>query len=158
MKYTLAALALVALAGTAGAQTPTRPPLSATVTPSGGAPTTPGATMLQRPEGSGGAMLPSTGAAGSPSPGVNLPSANAPGENPRAASAPNAVMAPNTPNTPIPPNAPGSNGAARKIQADGYKNVQGLTRGSDGKWHGTAMRGGTMVAVQVDARGVVSSE
>ena len=157
MKYTLVTLALVAVAGSASAQT-TRPPLSATVTPSGGAPTTPGATTLQRPEGSGGVMLPSTGAAGSGSPGVNLPSTNNPDGNPRATMAPNAVRAPNTANTPIPPNAPGSNGAARRIQADGYKNVQGLTRGSDGKWHGTAMRGSTMVAVQVDARGNVSSE
>jgi hypothetical protein len=71
--------------------------------------------------------------------------------------APSAV-APNTANAPALPNAPGSNGAAKRIQADGYKNVQGLTRGTDGKWHGTAMRGSTLVGVVVDGRGNVSTQ
>jgi hypothetical protein len=62
------------------------------------------------------------------------------------------------PNMPSTPNAAGSAGAAAKIQADGYKNVQGLARGADGKWHGKAMRGSTMVDVSVDARGNVSSQ
>jgi predicted Rossmann fold nucleotide-binding protein DprA/Smf involved in DNA uptake len=61
-------------------------------------------------------------------------------------------------NAPALPNAPGSNGAAKRIQADGYKNVEGLVRGTDGKWHGTAMRGNTKVGVIVDGRGNVSSQ
>ena len=31
--------------------------------------------------------------------------------------------------------------AQKRIEQDGYKNVQNLQRGSDGLWHGTAMRG-----------------
>jgi hypothetical protein len=48
--------------------------------------------------------------------------------------------------------------AQKKIEADGYKNVQGLTRGADGKWHGKAMRGSTLVDVTVDRAGRVSTE
>ena len=67
------------------------------------------------------------------------------------------TMAPNA-NAPALPNAPGSNSAVKRIQADGYKNVEGLVRGTDGKWHGTAMRGNTKVGVIVDGRGTVSSQ
>ena len=158
MKRTLVAFAIVAMAGTAGAQTTTNPPAGGTVIPPAGAPAVPGATTLHRPEGAGGPMLPSTGAAGSPNPGVNLPSSHIPGETPRSVRAPASVVAPNTSNAPLPPNAPGSSGAARKIQADGYTNVQGLTRGSDGKWHGRAMRGSTVVGVVVDSRGNITTE
>ena len=157
MKRTFIALAIVAMAGTAGAQTITRPPAGAAAT-SGGGPTAPGATTLQRPEGAGGPMLPSTGAALSPNPGVSMPSSNLPGENPRSVRAPAPAVAPNTTNAPLPPNAPGSSGPARRIQADGYTNVQGLTRGADGKWRGSAMRGSTMVGVVVDSRGNVTAE
>jgi predicted Rossmann fold nucleotide-binding protein DprA/Smf involved in DNA uptake len=45
-----------------------------------------------------------------------------------------------------------------KIEADGYKNVQGLARGADGKWHGKALRGSTMVDVVVDAAGKVTTQ
>ncbi len=48
-----------------------------------------------------------------------------------------------------------SNAARGRIEADGYKSVQGLTKGSDGLWHGQAMRGTTAVPVTVDARGNV---
>jgi hypothetical protein len=129
MKRTLITLALVAAAGTAGAQTAIPPSASgATVTP---------------PAASSGAVT---------TPPVNPPTMSTSGVN-----APPA-MAPNTANAPALPNAPGSNGAAKRVQADGYKNVQGLTRGTDGKWHGTAMRGNTMVGVVVDGRGNVSSQ
>ena len=141
MKRTLITLALVAIAGTAGAQTAIPPSISGpTVTPpaasSGGATITP-------PAASSGAVM--------------TPPVNPPRMSTSCANAPPA-MAPNTANAPALPNAAGSNGAAKRIQADGYKNVQGLTRGTDGKWHGTAMRGNTMVGVVVDGRGNVSSQ
>jgi hypothetical protein len=129
MKRTLITLALVALAGTAGAQTAIPPSISGpTVSP---------------PAASSGAVM---------TPPVNPPRMSTSGAN-----APPA-MAPNTANAPALPNSPGSNNAAKRVQADGYKNVQGLTRGTDGKWHGTAMRGNTMVGVVVDGRGNVSSQ
>ena len=49
--------------------------------------------------------------------------------------------------------------AARSlIEADGYRNVTGLTQGSDGAWHGKALRGSTETGVFIDARGHVSVE
>jgi hypothetical protein len=43
------------------------------------------------------------------------------------------------------------------IQADGYKSPQGVVRGPDGRWHGKALRGTTLVDVSVDGRGNVTS-
>jgi hypothetical protein len=175
MKRTLITLALVAAAGTAGAQTVTPPAVGgATVTPPSvgpGAVTTPpatppaintpavpsrsvgtgGGTVTTPPVSSGTVAPPSTGAAGVTTPGVTPPSVSTPGVNPPS------VSVPNTANAPALPNAPGSASAVSKIQADGYKNVQGLTRGPDGKWHGKALRGGAMVDVTVDAAGNVST-
>jgi hypothetical protein len=54
-------------------------------------------------------------------------------------------------------NAPGSDNAVRLILADGYKSPQGVTRGSDGRWHGKALRGEALVDVSVDGRGNVTS-
>jgi hypothetical protein len=54
-------------------------------------------------------------------------------------------------------NVPGSENAVRLIQADGYKSVQGVARGPDGKWHGKALRGAALVDVSVDGRGNVTS-
>ncbi len=48
--------------------------------------------------------------------------------------------------------------AQKRIEADGYKNVQGLAQGSDGLWHGRATRGSTEVQVTVDKRGNVSQQ
>ena len=48
--------------------------------------------------------------------------------------------------------------AQKRIEADGYKNVQGLALGSDGLWHGRAMRGNTEVQVVVDKQGNVSQQ
>ncbi|MEA2846207.1 MAG: hypothetical protein QOG78_1488 [Rhodospirillaceae bacterium] len=132
MKSTLIALALVAVAGAAGAQTATPP----SATP----PSVSGATVTPPAVSSGTVATPAVNPPRM-STGVNAPSA----------------VAPNTANAAL-PNAPGSNGAAKRIQADGYKNVQGLTRGTDGKWHGTAMRGSTLVGVVVDGRGNVSTQ
>ena len=58
---------------------------------------------------------------------------------------------------------PAAKGAApdsvrAKIEADGYKDVQGLAMGADGRWHGRAMRGNTEVAVTVDDRGTVVAQ
>jgi hypothetical protein len=69
--------------------------------------------------------------------------------------APNA--APNTANVPA-PNAAGSTGARARIEADGYRDVQGLNRSSDGTWRGQAMRGNSRVGVGVDVRGNVTAE
>ena len=97
-------------------------------------------------------MPPSAGSAGVTTPGVNPPSVSTPGVDSRS------ISLPNTANAPALPNARGSGNARAKIEADGYKNVQGLTRGPDGKWHGKALRGGAQVDVTVDARGRVSTQ
>jgi hypothetical protein len=175
MKRTLLTLALVTAAGTAGAQTVTTPPVGgATVTPpsvGGATVTTPPATppavnspaMPSRSVGAGGATVttppvsgatvqpPSAGSAGVTTPGVNPPSVGTPGVPSRS------VTAPSQANLPAMPNAQGSGNARAKIEADGYKNVQGLQRNRDGSWSGKAMRGGAMVDVQVDARGNVTT-
>jgi hypothetical protein len=49
-------------------------------------------------------------------------------------------------------------GAKRAIEFDGYKNVHGMVKGSDGMWHARAMRGRIEIAVRVDASGNVSAE
>jgi hypothetical protein len=176
MKRTLMTLALVAAAGTAGAQTVTTPPVGgATVTPpsvgSGSVTTPPVAApavntpaVPSRSVGAGGAavttppvsgatvMPPSAGSAGVTTPGVNPPGVSTPGVNSRSVSVPNMA------NAPALPNARGSGNARAKIEADGYKNVQGLNRNPDGTWSGKALRGGAAVDVQVDARGNVSAK
>src|SRR6185369_17749537 len=48
--------------------------------------------------------------------------------------------------------------AQKRIEADGYKNVQGLALGADGLWHGRGMRGNTEVQVTVDKQGNVSQQ
>jgi hypothetical protein len=198
MKRTLLTMALMAAAGTAGAQTVTPPTVGgATVTPPavGGATVTPppiapqsvgtpgitppaagapavpsqsvgagGATVTTPPVsgssvnppavGSGGVATPGINAPGVSTPGVNPPSVSTPGINAGSITAPNA----NTANLPQAPNAAGSANIVTKIEADGYKNVQGLTRGADGKWRGKALRGSTMVDVVVDAAGRVAAE
>ena len=53
--------------------------------------------------------------------------------------------------------APGSETAVRLVEADGYRSVQGMSRGADGKWRGKALRGTTLVDVSVDPRGTVTS-
>lgn len=173
MKRTLLAMVLVTAASAAGAQTTTRPPAGgATATPpsvGSGTVTTPPATspgvntqsMPARSVGTGGAtattppmsggtmQAPSAGSAG-----VTTPSASPPGT--RAQGVPSqTVPAPGQANVPALPNAQGSANAQKKIEADGYKDVQGLQRSSDGSWSGKALRGGQMVDVYVDARGNV---
>ena len=48
--------------------------------------------------------------------------------------------------------------AQKRIEGDGYKNVQGMALGSDGLWHGRAMRGSSEVQVTVDKQGNVTQQ
>jgi hypothetical protein len=107
--------------------------LAQTTTPpasSGGSVTTPSATT------------PSTSTGGAATPGINQPSP---------------TSDTNTANAT--PRLTGQAGIAQKrIEADGYKNVQGLAQGSDGLWHGRAMRGNAEVQVTVDKQGNVAQQ
>jgi hypothetical protein len=78
---------------------------------------------------------------------------------PSMATNPPAAAMPNTgPTTGAPAGGPGEARARSLIERDGYKNVGPLTRGPDGTWQGTAMRGSTSVQVMVDARGNVVTQ
>lgn len=44
------------------------------------------------------------------------------------------------------------------IEADGYKGVRVLRKGSNGSWYATALRGATVVPLIVDASGSVSAQ
>jgi hypothetical protein len=105
-----------------------------------------------------GATPPPVGRATVTIPPASSGSMTAPSTTPSASPPSASTVAPSTTNALALPNAPGSNDALKKIQADGYKNVQGLSRGADGNWHGKAMRGNTMVDVMVDSRGNVSAQ
>ena len=48
--------------------------------------------------------------------------------------------------------------AQKRIEADGYKNVQGMALGSDGLWHARAMRGSAEVQVTDDKQGNVTQQ
>ncbi|CAN5453987.1 hypothetical protein BH10PSE6_BH10PSE6_49880 [soil metagenome] len=48
--------------------------------------------------------------------------------------------------------------AKASVERDGYKNVSGLVKAADGRWHGRAMRGSTEIAISVDANGSVSAQ
>jgi hypothetical protein len=139
MKRTLLTMALVAAAGTAGAQT---------VQPQGSgnmntntqmntkAQVTPGAPMNSGTQMNSGAPM-NSGASANGSAGASMA--------PDMATAPTRMT--------------GAAGTAQKrIEMDGYKNVQGLAKGSDGLWHGTAMRGNAQVQVTVDRAGKVSAQ
>ena len=60
-------------------------------------------------------------------------------------------------NAPAPRLTGAAGTAQRRIEMDGYKNVQGIAQGSDGLWHGRALRGNTEVQVTVDRAGNVSA-
>ena len=47
--------------------------------------------------------------------------------------------------------------AKAAIEADGYKGVRALARGSDGVWKASALRGGTEVLLSVGLTGRVSA-
>lgn len=168
MKRTLLlTTALVAFAGIAGAQTVTTPSVGgATVLPpsvGGATVTTPPATapstttpsVPSRTTGAGGATVttPSVGSGSTSGPSVGGTSTTTPGVNPPGVSTPGVNQA-TLPND----TSPAAQSARRKIEADGYKNVQGLAKGADGMWHGKAMRGGTEVQIKVDAKGNVMAQ
>jgi hypothetical protein len=48
--------------------------------------------------------------------------------------------------------------AKKRIEMDGYSDVQGLAKGPDGLWQGTALRGNTSVQVTVDRSGNVAAK
>jgi hypothetical protein len=48
--------------------------------------------------------------------------------------------------------------AQKQIEREGYKDVQGLSKGADGLWHGTAKRGERSVEVTVDRAGRVAAQ
>jgi hypothetical protein len=52
----------------------------------------------------------------------------------------------------------GERAARAAIEADGYKGVKVLRKGSNGVWHATALRGTTPVQLTVDASGSVSAD
>ena len=54
---------------------------------------------------------------------------------------------------------PQSNSFAKAaIEQDGYKGVRSITKGPNGSWRATAMRGTTEVILRVDANGNVSAQ
>jgi hypothetical protein len=187
MKRTLLTLALVASAGAAGAQTATapitgnvnatpgvgtsapaagmtNPPMN--VPPGGGATLDTNATMNSntgvRGPVSGGAQM-NTNAQMNSNAQMNNQMNNqmgsgqmnsSMGASGSAGASTNANMA-----TAPAPRLTGAAGTAqRRIEQDGYKNVQNLQRGDDGLWRGTAMRGNTQVQVAVDRAGNVSAQ
>ena len=137
MKTTLLTLALVAAAGVASAQTAS--------TPAAGA-TTNNSTITNGNTGMQGAQM-----------GVGTQSQM--NSNMNASGATGAAADPSLANA---PSQEPMNGAARtaqkRIEQDGYKSVQNLQKGSDGLWHGSAMRGNTPVQVTVDRSGRVSTQ
>ena len=89
-----------------------------------------------------------------PVPGVTQPPLAQPSttpDQPSIATNPPAATMPGT-------GAPGEAQARARIERDGYKNVGPLTRGANGMWQGTALRGSTPVQVMVDARGNVVTQ
>jgi hypothetical protein len=88
-----------------------------------------------------------TAAAQSSSSSVNTPASGTPTTSP-----PNSAKA-----TGEPLSGPALT-AKKAIERDGYKDVQGLAKGSDGLWHGQAVRGSTHVQVTVDRSGRVSAQ
>jgi hypothetical protein len=114
MKPTVLMVAIVAVAGTAGAQT------------------------VQAPAaGTGSAETPMNTQMGSGAAGA--------GRSPETASGP------------IPMSAAAAT-ARKRIEMEGYTDVQGLAKGPDGLWQGTARRGTISVQVTVDHAGNVAAK
>ena len=57
----------------------------------------------------------------------------------------------------VPPGTMSEAAAKAAIEADGYKGVRALARGSDGVWKATALRGQTEVQLSVGLTGSVSA-
>jgi hypothetical protein len=156
MQRTLLTLALITAAGTAFAQTATPPAANggSLTTPSVTAPSASTLSVPSQTMGAGGATVTAPGVGGAT---VNPPSASAGGATPPGVNRPSMTQDTNTANAS--PRLSGQAGIAQKrIEADGYKNVQGLAQGSDGLWHGHAMRGSAEVQVIVDKQGNVAQQ
>ena len=170
MKRTLATLALVAAAGTAGAQTvqtqasgqPVQVPIGSTMNTGNSATTMPpgagapvGTTVTTNSNaGMRGAQM-NSGAQINSNTQMNSGQMNSTmSASGSAGASSNANMA----NAPAPRLTGAAGTAQRRIEMDGYKNVQNLQRGADGLWQGTAMRGNAQVQVIVDRAGRVSAQ
>lgn len=156
MQRTLLTLALITAAGTAIAQTATPPAATggSVTTPSVAAPSASTPAVPSQTMGAGGASAttPGVGGATASPPSVSAGSVTTPGIN-----RPSVPQDTNTANAS--PRLSGQAGIAQKrIESDGYKNVQGLAQGADGLWHGRAMRGSAEVQVTVDKQGNVSQK
>lgn len=153
MKTTLLTLALVAAAGVASAQTASSP--SAGGATMNNSTVTNGNTGMQGAQIGGGTQSQMNGNVQSPATGQMNGQMNS---NMNASGAAGASASPNLANAPSPPMTGAARTAQKRIEQDGYKSVQNLERGSDGLWHGTAMRGNTPVQVTVDRSGRVSTQ
>src|ERR1700712_5473901 len=91
------------------------------------------------------------------SPAGAVPTATDHGKNTAAASGDNnQAVATTNANAPMP--AKGSNSftmgeAKGRIEKNGFSNVSGLTKDSNGVWRGTAQKGGTSTTVWLDYKG-----
>jgi hypothetical protein len=156
MQRTLLTLALITAAGAAFGQTTTPPAASggSITTPSVTAPSASTPSVPSQTMGAGGAAATTPGVGGAT---VNPPSTSAGGVTTPGINQPSMTQDINTAHAG--PRLSGQAGIAQKrIEADGYKNVQGLAQGSDGLWHGRAMRGNAEVQVTVDRQGNVSQQ
>lgn len=152
MKITLLTLALVATAGVASAQTATPP-----ATGAAGA-TMNNSTITNGNTGMHGAQM-GVGTQSQTNSNVQSPATGQMNGHMNAGGAAGASANPSLANAPSQEPLTGAARTAQKrIEQDGYKSVQNLQKGSDGLWHGTAMRGNTPVQVTVDRSGRVSTQ
>ena len=153
MKITLLTLALVATAGVASAQTASTPATGATMNNSA---ITNGNTGMRGAQMGAGTQSQMNSNVQSPATGQMNGQMNS---NMNANGAAGASANPSLANAPSQETLTGAARTAQKrIEQDGYKGVQNLQKGSDGLWHGTAMRGNTPVQVTVDRSGRVSTQ
>ena len=151
MKITLLTLALVATAGIASAQTASTP-----ATGAAGA-TMNNSTITNGNTGMRGAQM-GVGTQSQMNSNVQSPATGQMNGNMNASGSAGASANPSLANAPSQEPLTGAARTAQKrIEQDGYKSVQNLQKGSDGLWHGTAMRGNTPVQVTVDRSGRVST-
>lgn len=172
MKRTLLTIAVVAAAGTAGAQTVSTP--AGSVNAGAGAATSGGATMTA-PPASAGAMTTGgatmngnagmrdaqmgTGAQMNTNSQMNTSSQMPAGRtNGNMHADPGAGASANLANAPAERLTGAAGTAQKRIEQDGYKSVQNVQKGADGLWRGDAMRGNTKVQVTVDRSGRVSAQ
>jgi hypothetical protein len=153
MKTTLLTLALVAAAGVASAQTASTPATGAGAL--NNSTVTNGNTGMQGAQMGVGTQTQMNGNVQSPATGQMNGQMNS---NMHASGAAGASASPRMANAPSPPLTGAARTAQKRIEQDGYKSVQNLQQGSDGLWHGTAMRGNTSVQVTVDRTGRVSTQ